>query len=268
MQHTSNAFKQALKKGEVQIGLWQGLANPYTAELCATVGYDWLLLDCEHVPNTIQTTLSQLQAVAAYQVAPVVRPAWNDPVELKRLLDIGAQNLLIPMIQNAEEAQAAVAAVRYPPHGIRGVGSALARAALWGAVEDYLAKANDEICVLCQVETTEALSDLDNILNVEGVDGIFIGPADLAASMGHLGNPGHPEVQSSIETAIKKIRSAGKAPGILQSSITTAKHYIDSGAQFVAVGVDAVLLRRAASDLLAEFKQDVKLIHSQPGSAY
>ncbi|MBP6018576.1 MAG: 4-hydroxy-2-oxoheptanedioate aldolase [Burkholderiaceae bacterium] len=268
MQHPINAFKRAIQNGEVQIGLWQGLASAYTAELCATVGYDWLLIDAEHVPNTIQTTLSQLQAVAAYPVAPVVRSAWNDPIELKRLLDIGAQNLLIPMVQNAEEARAAVAAVRYPPHGTRGVGTALARAARWGGVEDYVTRSNEEICLLCQVETAEALQELDSILAVEGVDGVFIGPADLAASMGHLGNPGHPEVRTAIEAAILRIRAAGKAPGILQGDVAMARHYLDLGVQFIAVGVDAVLLRRAANDLLAQFKNDVKQTVTQVGAAY
>lgn len=268
MQHPINSFKRALQNGESQIGLWQGLASPYTAELCATVGYDWLLLDGEHVPNTIQTTLGQLQAVAAYPVAPVVRPAWNDPVELKRLLDIGAQNLLIPMVQNADEARAAVAAVSYPPNGVRGVGTALARAARWGGVSDYLARSDDEICLLCQVETAEALAELDDILSVDGVDGVFIGPADLAASMGHIRNPGHPDVRVAISDAIVRIRKAGKAPGILQSDVALAKQYLDMGAQFIAVGVDAVLLRRAATDLLAKFKNDVGQTNTLPGSAY
>lgn len=268
MQHAVNPFKRALQSGQAQIGLWQGLASPYTAELCATVGYDWLLIDGEHVPNTIQTVLSQLQATAAYPVAAVVRPAWNDPVELKRLLDIGAMNLLVPMVQNADEARAAVSAVRYPPRGVRGVGTALARAARWGSVSDYLARSDDEICLLCQVETVSALDELDGILDVEGVDGVFIGPADLAASMGHIREPGHPDVRAAIADAVQRIRSAGKAPGILQSDVTLAKQYLDMGAQFVAVGVDAVLLRRAASDLLAQFKVEITQTEAQAGSAY
>lgn len=268
MKHPVNTFKQALRQGQSQIGLWQGLASPYTADLCAGLGYDWLLLDGEHVPNTVQTLLAQLQAVAAHPVAPVVRPSWNDPVQLKLLLDIGAQNLLIPMVQNGQEARDAVAAVRYPPHGIRGVGTALARAARWGDTTDYLARANDEICVLCQVETAEALANLDDILAVDGVDGVFIGPADLAASMGYLTQPGHPEVRAAIEDAIVRIRQAGKAPGILQSDVATARHYLSLGAQFVAVGVDAVLLRRAATDLLAQFCDDVSSAPVQAGAAY
>lgn len=268
MKHPVNAFKQALRQGRAQIGLWQGLASPYTADLCAGLGYDWLLLDGEHVPNNVQTLLAQLQAVAAHPVAPVVRPSWNDPVQLKMLLDIGAQNLLIPMVQNAQEAREAVAAVRYPPQGIRGVGTALARAARWGGTQDYLARANEEICVLCQAETAQALANLDDILAVDGVDGVFIGPADLAASMGYLTQPGHPEVRAAIEDAIVRIRKAGKAPGILQSDVATARHYLELGVQFVAVGVDAVLLRRAATDLLAQFRDDVSSAPVQSGAAY
>lgn len=263
-----NLFKRALAAGKTQIGLWQGLANSYSTDLCAGVGYDWLLIDGEHAPNTLTTIMAQLQAMAAYPAAPVVRPAWNNPAKLKQLLDIGVQNFLIPMVQNAEQAQAAVAAVRYPPNGTRGVGTALARAARWGAVTDYLARSDDEICLLCQVETIESLDALDDIAKVEGVSGVFIGPADLAASMGHLTNPGHPEVTAAIEDAICRIKSAGIAPGILQSDISQAKHYIDLGAQFVAVGVDTVLLRRAATELASHFKAHIASDTVKPGAAY
>lgn len=262
-----NSFKTALKKGEPQIGLWQGLANPYSAEICAGAGYDWLLLDSEHAPNTLQTLLSQLQAVAPYSVHPVVRPGFNDSVEIKRILDLGAQTLLVPMIGSAEQAKAAVAAVRYPPYGIRGVGAAVARAARWGAISDYLIRANDEICLLCQVETVDALAQLDAILAVEGVDGVFIGPADLAASMGHIDNPAHPDVVAAIEGAIVRIRKAGKAPGILHSNPADAKRYLALGALFVAVGVDAVLLRKAAASLRDEFIE-TKLNTAQVASIY
>ncbi len=254
MKLEANGFKQALQQGSQEIGIWLGMCNSTAAEICAFAGYDWCLIDCEHAPNTIETTYSQLQALAAYPIAPVVRPAWNDPVEIKRLLDIGVRNLLVPMVQSAQEARAAVAAVRYPPQGIRGVGTGLARAAGWGATTDYLARANDEICVLCQVETVEALAQLDDILTVEGVDGVFIGPADLAATMGHRGNPGHPEVQAVIEDAMLRIQKTGKAAGILQADVASAKRYLELGAQFVAVGVDVVLLRRAATELLQQFR--------------
>jgi 4-hydroxy-2-oxoheptanedioate aldolase len=254
MNLQANTFKQALAQGKVQLGLWQGLGNAYGADVCADIGYDWLLIDGEHVPNTTSTILAQLQTLAGHPVAAVVRPSWNDPVEIKHLLDIGAQNILVPMVQNAEQARQAVAAVRYPPEGIRGVGTALARAARWGGTADYLKRANQEICLLCQVETAQALSALDDILNVEGVDGVFIGPADLAASMGHLGDAGHADVKAAIDDAVVRIRAAGKAPGILHTNVQQARHYIDLGAQFVAVGVDTVLLRRAAADLLAQFR--------------
>lgn len=263
MQMPINTFKKALEKGEAQIGLWQGLASPYSAEICAGAGFDWLLLDSEHAPNTLQTLLSQLQAVASYPVHPVVRPGFNDSVEIKRILDLGAQTLLVPMIGSADEAKAAVAAVRYPPQGIRGVGAAVARAARWGAIPDYVTRANEEICLLCQVETVDALAQLDAIVQVEGVDGVFIGPADLAASMGHIDNPSHPDVVTAIEDAIVRIRKAGKAPGILHSNPVDAKRYLALGALFVAVGVDAVLLRKAAASLRVKFlEMDSSIINA------
>ncbi|ECB3853559.1 4-hydroxy-2-oxoheptanedioate aldolase, partial [Salmonella enterica subsp. enterica serovar Saintpaul] len=170
-----NAFKDALKAGRPQIGLWLGLANSYSAELLAGAGFDWLLIDGEHAPNNVQTVLTQLQAIAPYPSQPVVRPSWNDPVQIKQLLDVGAQTLLIPMVQNADEARNAVAATRYPPAGIRGVGSALARASRWNRIPDYLHQANDAMCVLVQIETREAMSNLASILDVDGIDGVFIG---------------------------------------------------------------------------------------------
>ena len=199
MEMPKNSFKRALKAGQPQIGLWLGLSSAYSAELVAGAGFDWLLIDGEHAPNTIPTILSQLQAIAPYPSQPVVRPPWNDPVIIKQLLDIGAQTLLIPMIQNAQQAEQAVKATRYPPVGIRGVGSALARASRWNRVADYIHQANDEMCVIVQVETREALINLPQILQVDGVDGVFIGPADLSADMGFAGNPNHPEVRTAIE---------------------------------------------------------------------
>ena len=210
-----NSFKAALKAGRPQIGLWLGLSSSYSAELLAGAGFDWLLIDGEHAPNNVQTVLTQLQAIAPYPSQPVVRPSWNDPVQIKQLLDVGTQTLLVPMVQNADEAREAVRATRYPPAGIRGVGSALARASRWNRIPDYLQKANDQMCVLVQIETREAMKNLPQILDVEGVDGVFIGPADLSADMGYAGNPQHPEVQAAIEQAIVQIREAGKAPGIL-----------------------------------------------------
>ena len=230
-----NAFKDALKAGRPQIGLWLGLTSSYSAELLAGAGFDWLLIDGEHAPNSVQTILTQLQAIAPYPSQPVVRPSWNDPVQIKQLLDIGAQTLLVPMVQNADEARLAVKASR------------------WNRVPDYLHQANDAMCVLVQIETREALNNLPQILDVEGVDGVFIGPADLSADMGFSGNPQHPEVQAAIERAIGQIRAAGKAPGILMASEPLAKRYLELGALFVAVGVDTTLLARGAEALAARF---------------
>lgn len=251
----TNHFKRALQEKRPQIGLWLGLCSSYSAELLAGAGFDWLLIDGEHAPNNVQTVLGQLQAVAPYPSQPVVRPPWNDAVIIKQLLDVGAQTLLIPMIQNAEQARDAVRATRYPPHGVRGVGSALARASRWNRVPDYLQQADEQMCVLVQIETREAVKNLDAILQVEGVDGVFIGPADLSADMGFAGNPQHPEVQRIIDGAIARIRAAGKAPGILMANKALAQRYLEAGALFVAVGVDTTLLARAAEALADEFKQ-------------
>jgi 4-hydroxy-2-oxoheptanedioate aldolase len=264
MDILTNTFKQALRDRKPQIGLWAGLASAYTSEIVAGAGFDWLLIDGEHAPNTLQTTLSQLQSVAAYPVAPVVRPAWNDSVQIKQILDTGAQTLLVPMIQSAEEAAAAVAAVRYPPAGIRGVGSALARSSRWNRIPNYLERANDQMCVLVQIETPAGIDALDEILAVDGVDGAFIGPADLSAGMGYLGQPEHPEVLKTIDEAITRIVRSGKAAGILHSGVAQAKHYLALGATFVAVGVDAVLLARAAEKLAGEFK-DAKPVQTGNG---
>lgn len=251
----TNHFKRALQEKRPQIGLWLGLCSSYSAELLAGAGFDWLLIDGEHAPNNVQTVLGQLQAVAPYPSQPVVRPPWNDAVIIKQLLDVGAQTLLIPMIQNAEQARDAVRATRYPPHGVRGVGSALARASRWNRVPDYLQQADEQMCVLVQIETREAVKNLDAILQVEGVDDVFIGPADLSADMGFAGNPQHPEVQRTIDDAIARIRAAGKAPGILMANKALAQRYLEAGALFVAVGVDTTLLARAAEALADEFKR-------------
>lgn len=250
-----NHFKQALANKQPQIGLWLGLANSYSAELLAGAGFHWLLIDGEHAPNDVRSVLTQLQAIAPYPSHPVVRPPWNDPVIIKQLLDTGAQTLLIPMVQSAEDAQLAVRACRYPPQGIRGVGSALARASRWNRETDYLQRANDHICVLVQIETRKGVENLDAILATEGVDGVFIGPADLSADMGFAGNPTHPEVQRVITDAIAAIRAAGKAPGILMANEKLAQHYLELGALFVAVGVDTTLLARSAEALASRFTQ-------------
>lgn len=253
MQLPKNHFKQAIADKRPQIGLWLGLASAYSAELLAGAGFDWLLIDGEHAPNDLQTTLGQLQAIAPYASQAIVRPPWNDPVLIKQLLDIGAQTLLLPMVQNVEETRLAVRATRYPPHGIRGMGSALARASRWNRVTDYIHQANAEMCVLIQIETREALVNLAEMLTVEGVDGVFIGPADLSADMGFPGEPNHPEVRQAIELAIRQILAANKAPGILMAAPDIARHYLELGALFVAVGVDTTLLARAAESLAQQF---------------
>jgi len=249
----ANPFKQALRDKRAQIGLWLSAASPYLSEVSATAGFDWLLIDGEHAPNTLQTTLQQLQVVAPYRSQPVVRAVEGQVALVKQLLDIGAQNLLIPMVDTAEQAELMVRAVQYPPRGIRGVGSAIARASRWSLRADYLDVADDEICLLVQAESVTALKNLSAIAAVEGVDGVFIGPADLAASMGHRGKPGHPEVQAAIEGAIQTIVGAGKAAGILTSDPQLARHYLALGATFVAVGVDVSLYAQAARRLAADF---------------
>lgn len=245
-----NLFKRALAAGRQQIGLWVTLSNAYAAEAVAGAGFDWLLLDTEHSPGDVLTVLSQLQALAGYpNVAPVVRPPSNDPVSIKRLLDIGVQTLLIPYVQSAEEAAAAVASSRYPPAGIRGV-SAMTRATRFGRVPGYAHAADAEVCVLVQIETQRGLDSLEQIATVEGVDGVFIGPGDLAASLGHVGSLDHPSVVSAVEDAIRRVVAAGKPAGILTGDRSFAERCVSLGSSFTAVGVDAALLARAA-DLLA-----------------
>lgn len=249
-----NAFKRALAAGQSQIGLFLGLANAYSAEVVATAGFDWLLIDGEHGPNDLRSIISQLQALAPYPVRPVVRTVDHDAARIKQLLDGGAQTLMVPMVETAAEAEALVRAMRYPPHGIRGVGTALARAARWNGVEGYFAQADREMCLIVQIESTAGLKGLDDILKVEGVDAVFIGPSDLAASMGHLGNPGHPEVKAAVEGAIRKIAAAGKAAGVFSADPATAAAYKEIGASFLLVGVDALLLRNASVALASKFK--------------
>lgn len=254
MQLPPNLFKRALQEGRAQIGLWVGLADPYVAELLASTGFEWLLLDGEHAPNDVRQVLSQLQAVAPYPVHPVVRPVQGDTALIKQYLDIGAQTLLVPMIDTAEQAERVVAATRYPPQGLRGVGSALARASRWNQVDGYLQRAEEELCVLVQAESTRALEHLEAIAAVDGVDGVFFGPADLAGSMGHLGQPSAAPVQRAIAESIATVRRAGKAAGILSADPQLARRYLDMGATFVAVGVDTTLLVRGACDLARAFK--------------
>lgn len=248
----SNPFKQALQNGQMQYGFWLGLCNPLSAELCAHTGYDWLLIDGEHAPNTLDSTLSQLQAIQASQhrVHPIVRLVDDDTARIKQYLDIGAQSLLIPMVEEAAQAEKLVQAMRYPPRGTRGVGTALARAALWNMTPDYLQQAEQATCLIIQIETVNGLDNLQSILAVAGIDAVFIGPADLAASMGYLGQPNHPEVLAAIEKAMQTVIAHGKPVGTLATQPAMAKHYRAVGAQFIALGVDTLALANAAKATL------------------
>lgn len=254
MQLPLNSFKQALKDGRAQIGLWHGLFSPYVSELLAATGFDWLCIDAEHSPNDPRNVQAQLQAIASYPVQAVVRTLSDETALLKQYLDIGAQTLLVPMVESAQQAARIVASTRYPPRGIRGVGSALARASRWNQVNDYLQHCETQICVLIQVESVLGLESLEAIARTEGVDGVFFGPADLAASMGLLGRSADAQVQQAITDGIATVRAAGKAAGVLTADVAIAQRYLAAGAQFVAVGVDTLLLVRAATELASAFK--------------
>ncbi|MBU1361151.1 MAG: 2-dehydro-3-deoxyglucarate aldolase [Gammaproteobacteria bacterium] len=256
-----NAFKKALVERRAQIGLWLGLADSYSAEICAGAGFDWLLIDGEHSPNGLRSVLQQAQAIAAYPGSHAIArvPVGHGHVGtalIKQYLDLGVETLLVPMVDTAEQARDIVRAMRYPPTGVRGMGGA--RASRWGRYPAYPREANDQVCLLVQAETREALANLDAIAAVEGVDGVFIGPADLSASMGHVGNPGHAEVQTAIRDAIERINRAGKAAGILTTDEALSREYLQLGALFVAVGLDTNLLARGTSALAARFKDGVK----------
>ena len=253
MELPRNAFKHAIRAGQQQVGLWVSLASAYSAELVAGSGFDWLLLDGEHSPNDPPRILEQLQAVAPYPVTPIVRPAWNDKVLIKRYLDVGVQAFLVPYVSSAAEARAAVEAVRYPPRGIRGV-AGTTRASRYGRIADYAKRAEDEICMLVQIETRAGLEDLDAIARTDGIDGVFIGPADLAAGLGHLGEIGHADVQSAIKDAIARIRACGKPAGILATDEASSRRYMEWGTTFTAVGLDAMILARETEKLAKAFK--------------
>ena len=261
MQSPKNPFKQALRDKRAQIGLWLGLADHYTTEICAGAGFDWLLIDGEHSPNDLRTILQQAQVIAAYPGSHAIArvPMGHGHVGqmlIKQYLDLGVQTLLVPMVDTAAQAEELVQSLRYPPDGVRGMGGA--RASRWGRYPNYPKEANAQVCLLVQAETRAALDNLESIAAVEGVDGIFIGPADLSASLGHVANAGHPEVQSVIEDTIRRIVKTGKAAGILTPDEAQARRYLELGATFVAVGLDNNLLARATSALAAKFKGGAK----------
>jgi 4-hydroxy-2-oxoheptanedioate aldolase len=253
MELPRNRFKEALRAGRAQIGLWSSLSSSYTVEVVAGAGFDWLLLDMEHSPNDLESLIGQLQAAAPYATHPVVRVPWNDIVAIKRVLDVGAQSLLVPYVSTAEEAAAAVSYTRYPPKGVRGV-AGTTRATRFGRIKDYARRAHEELCLLVQVETAPALENIEAICAVDGIDGVFIGPADLHASLGYPGEIANAAVKPRIDDAIRRIRAAGKAPGILTPSEADARHWLECGALFVAVGADVGILARGAEALAAKFK--------------
>jgi len=268
-----NTFKQALQARQAQIGLWVGLADGYVAEILAGTGYDWLLVDGEHAPNDLRSVLAQLQGISSAWSAqpqdqrsqPVVRVPVGDTALIKQFLDIGAQTLLVPMVETAAQAAQLVQAMRYPPDGIRGMGSALARSSRWQAYPQYIHEANEQVCLLVQAETATALKNIDAIAATPGVDGVFIGPADLSATMGFPGRPNHPEVQAAIADGIARILKAGKAPGILSTTEEQARKWLAAGAVFVAVGVDTVVLTNAARALRATYKPDAAPANTASG---
>lgn len=249
-----NPFKKALSQGEMQFGCWLGLADTFSAEMMGQAGFDWVVVDGEHGPNDLRSILAQLQVLASTDAHAVVRLPVGETYMIKQTLDAGAQTLLIPMVETVEQARQLVRDVNYPPHGDRGVGYALARASKFSTITDYGTTADAQICLLLQVENLRGLAALDDILALDGVDGVFIGPADLAADMGHMGNAAHPDVQAAIMDAITRIKAAGKAPGILSTRDEMTNDAIAAGAQFVAVGADVLLLGQAARALAKKWQ--------------
>jgi 4-hydroxy-2-oxoheptanedioate aldolase len=249
-----NAFKQALARGERQLGFWNSIASPMAAEILAGAGFDWILIDGEHAPNDIPALLGALQAMRGGTAEPVFRVPWNDPVIIKRALDVGARSLLIPFVQNAEEARKAVAAARYPPLGIRGV-AVTPRANDYGRIQNYHRNAHLDTCALVQVETRAAVKEIEAIAAIDGVDGIFIGPSDLAADFGHLGNPKQEDVQAAIKDAATRIRAAGKSAGTLSGNLDEVENLFALGYNFVAAGSDVGLLARGAEGVVARLRK-------------
>ena len=272
MQITANKFLAEIRQGNAQIGCWVGFADANVAEALAGCGFDWLLLDGEHAPNDVPRILEQLQGVASakamlgHSAHPVARVPVGDTALIKQYLDLGIQTLLVPMVDTAEQATAIVRDMRYPPTGVRGMGGA--RASRWGRIANYANEANEQVCLLVQAESQLALDNIEAIGAVDGVHGIFIGPADLSASLGYVGNSGHPEVQKVIDETIRRIVKTGKAAGILTPDETLARHYLELGATFVAVGLDNNLLMRATSTLAAKFKTTAAPAPSQQGKTY
>ena len=254
MELEVNPFKAALAAGQTQIGCWIGLGDDYAAEICGNAGFDWLVIDGEHAPNDIRSMRAQLTALGRSSSHPVIRLPIGAAWIIKQALDIGAQTILVPMVESGAQAQDLVRATRYPPEGVRGVGAALARASQFSSIADYVNKADAETCLIVQVENRAGLAALDDILAIEGVDGVFIGPADLSADMGLRGQPGAPEVVAAITGAILRIRASGKAAGILATDEGAARHWLSVGANFVAVGIDVLVLSQGMKALAQKFR--------------
>ncbi|GLO73011.1 2-keto-3-deoxy-L-rhamnonate aldolase [Phaeobacter italicus] len=254
MPAPKNPFKQALTQGKRQIGCWMSFADGQIAEIMGTCGFDWLVIDGEHAPNDIRSIRDQLIALTASPSHPVVRVPVGETWMIKQVLDAGAQTVLVPIVESADQARELVRACHYPPKGVRGVGATAARATMFGSVSEYIQTADQEVCLLVQVENRAGMAALDEILQVEGIDGVFIGPADLSTDMGHQGNSAHPEVRAAIADAITRIKAAGIAPGILGVSEEATQAYLDMGAQFLAVGIDVLVLAQNARALSQSWK--------------
>jgi len=257
MKIRKNTFKKNILAGKKQYGIWNGIPDSYAAEICAGAGFDWICIDGEHAPFDLRTILHNMQAIQSYDVPAIVRIPSADPVMIKQLVDAGAQNILAPMIESADQAELIAKAMRYPPLGFRGVGTALARAAQWNRVNDYFKLADDQMCCIGQIESVKAVDALDEILEVEGLDVCFLGPADLGATMGYLGQPGHPEVVALVKDCIKKIVKAGKIAGFLTGSKSLIQEYMDAGAKMVGVGLDTILLAKATKALAETYKEEL-----------
>lgn len=246
-----NTFKQSLLNQDTSFGCWVGMADAYASEIVATAGFDWLLVDGEHAPNDLPSIMQQVQVISASDSHPIVRVPVGETYMIKQVLDAGAQSLLIPMVESAEQAKELVKATRYPPEGVRGVGAALTRSSKFNAISDYLTTANDQICLIVQLESQAGIDALDEILAVEGVDGVFIGPSDLAADLGMLGDTDSAELQTIINQSIKRIKNAGKAAGVLALTNETVDHALRSGACFIGVGIDVLLFANSVRKLAA-----------------
>lgn len=248
------SFREALATSSRPLfGMWACTGNALVTEIAAGSGLDWLLIDMEHSANSLESVQVQLQVAAGYPITPVVRVPFNDAVHIKQVLDLGAQNLIVPMVSSADEARAAVAAVRYPPLGVRGVGSALARSARWNRVDGYLSDASTHTSLTVQIETAAGVDAAAEIAAVEGVDAVFVGPSDLAASMGVLGQQTHPDVVAAVARVFAAVQAAGKPVGVNAFDPVAAEDYVTRGADFVAVGADVALLARASEALAARF---------------